>query len=214
MFQYLPQLLEASVTTVQIAVLGSLVAIVAAFVAGLARVAPWRPLRFVSRVYVEIFRGTAALVLLFWMYYALPFLGLALSAFSVAFIGLGLNVGAYGAEVVRSAIQAVPKGQHDAATALGLTSPQRMVLVVLPQALLAMVPPFGNLLIELLKGTALVSMITITDLTFRAVQLNTNSLDTLAIFTNVLIIYFVLASVITLGTRHLERLLVAKRGGR
>ena len=137
-----------------------------AVVAGVGRLSTRRPLRWLASVYVEVFRGTSALVQLFWFYFVLPLFGLQLPAMLVGIGGAGSR-GAYGAEVVRGAIRAVPPGQREAGVALNFTRGQILRRLVLPQAVPAMLPPAGNLLIELLKNTALVSLVTITDLTFR-----------------------------------------------
>ncbi|GAG43337.1 unnamed protein product, partial [marine sediment metagenome] len=118
----------------------------------------------------------------------------------------GLNMGAYGSEVVRGAIQAVGQGQREAAIALSLTSFQRMRHVIFPQAALTMLPPYGNLLIELLKGTALVSLITLSDLTFEAQKLRVNgTADSLTLYSTILVMYFIIALAITTFVRLLER---------
>ena len=108
---------------------------------------------------------------MFWVYYVLPLLGLKLDAFEAGFIALGLNFGAYGAEVARGAIQAVPRAQWQAAIALNLSPSQRMRRIIIPQALPIVLPP-ANLLVELLKATALVALITVVDLMFVAKQIN------------------------------------------
>ncbi|CFN81228.1 binding-protein-dependent transport system inner membrane protein [Bordetella pertussis] len=154
---------------------------------------------------MEVFRGTSALVQLFWFYFVLPMFGMKLPALLVGIVVLGANAGAYGAEVVRGAILAVPAGQREAAVALNLTRARTIWRIILPQAVPAMLPPTGNLLIELLKNTALVSLITITDLTFRGQLLRSETLRTTEIFTLVLLLYFAVALVITGGIRMLER---------
>ena len=121
-------------------------------------------------------------------------------------------MGAYGAEVVRSSIAAVPKGQQEAATALGFSKMQTLWRITIPQAVLPSLPPFGNLLIELLKNSALASLITLSELTFSAQTLRTDTLETVPIFTIVLIIYFIVAQVIAFGVRSLERRLALSRG--
>src|SRR4051794_8613720 len=169
---FLPGLLQGAVLTIEIAVLGSLLAVVMGVLAALARMYGPAPVRWLAIAYVEIFRGTSALVQLFWLFFVLPQFGVSLEPFTVAVLGLGLNVGAYGSEVVRGAILAVPRGQWEATLALNMTRPQALRRIILPQAFVAMIPPWGNLFIELLKSTALVSLITLTDLAFRAQQLN------------------------------------------
>jgi polar amino acid transport system permease protein len=125
---------------------------------------------------------------------------------------LGLNAGAYGAEVVRGAILAVPKGQLEAAVSLNMRPALAMRRIILPQALVAMLPPAGNLLIELLKNTALVSLITITELTFSAQILRAETLRTVPIFGVVLLLYFAVALLITAAMRALERASLRRQG--
>jgi polar amino acid transport system permease protein len=201
---FMPGLLEGTRITVLVALAGSALAVVAGLAAGIARLYAPAPIRWLASTYVEVFRGTSALVQLFWLFFVLPQFGLSLEPFTVAVLGLGLNVGAYGSEVVRGAIQAVPKGQWEASTALNMTRPQMLRRIILPQAFLAMVPPWGNLFIELLKSTALVSLITLGDLAFRAQQMNQTTMRTIPIFTLVLLIYLAISLVITIGMRSLE----------
>ncbi|MBC6460496.1 ectoine/hydroxyectoine ABC transporter permease subunit EhuC [Actinomadura sp. HBU206391] len=201
----LPLLLRGAWVTIQLTVLGAALALVLALTAGLMNAAASRALRAVGRVYVEFFRGTATLVLMYWLFYALPLMGFRLAAMFAGVLALGLNVGAYGAEVVRGAIKAVPAVQVEAAVALNMTRAQRMRLVILPQSLAMMLPSFGNLLIELLKGTAVVSLISLTDLTFRAQQVRGATGETAVAFGLALVMYFVIAQVLTFGIRMAER---------
>jgi polar amino acid transport system permease protein len=182
-----------------------------AFTAGLGRLADARLVRMAAVAYVEVFRGTSALVQLFWVYFVLPLLGVSLAPMTTGILVLGLNIGAYGAEVVRGAMLAVPLGQRDAAAALGLTARQTRWRVIVPQALPVMMPPAGNLLVELLKGTALVSLITLGDLTFAAQTLRASTLRTTEIFTLVLVIYFLVAAALTAAMRRIERRVSAWR---
>jgi polar amino acid transport system permease protein len=202
---FLPGLFEGTILTVKIAAVGSVLAFVAAIIAALSKLYGPLPLRWLSNIYIEIFRGTSALVQLFWLFFVLPQFGLSLEPYTAAVVGLGLNVGAYGAEVVRGAITSIARGQWEATTALNMTRAQALRRIILPQAFVAMIPPWGNLLIELLKSTALVSMITLTDLAFKAQQLNQTTMKTIPIFSLVLLIYLVLSLAITIGMRLLER---------
>jgi polar amino acid transport system permease protein len=151
-----------------------------------------------------VFRGTSALVQLFWLFFVLPQFGVTLNPFTVGVAALGLNIGAYGAEVIRGAIQSVDRGQWEAAQALNLTRSQALRRIILPQAFVAMIPPWGNLFIELLKATSLVSMITLADLTFKAQQLNQNTLHTVQIFSIVLLMYLGMSMLITALMRIVE----------
>lgn len=207
----MPQLLAGLWTTVVLTAGAALLAVLLAMIAGLGRISNRPAIRWVAGCYIEVFRGTSALVQLFWFYFVLPFFGLSLDAMTAGILVLGLNSGAYGAEVVRGAILAVSRGQYEAATALNMTAAQTLRRVVLPQAIPAMLPPAGNLLIELLKNTALVSLITISDLTFSAQMLRAETLRTVEIFGLVLLMYFAVALLITSAIRGLERML--RRGG-
>lgn len=198
-------LLRGLAVTVELTVAASVLAAVIALAAGLARMSPRRALAWPAAVYVEVFRGTSALVQLFWFFFVLPFFGIKLSAFAAGILVLALNTGAYGAEVVRGAVLAVPRGQLDASAALNLSRLQTLWRIVLPQAFPAMLPPAGNLAIELLKNSALVSLITITELTFAAQLLRAESLRSAEIFGLVLVLYFAVALCITAGMRLLER---------
>src|SRR5690606_29238689 len=157
--------------------------------------------------YIELFRGTSLLVQLFWLFFVLPLppFNLEMSSYTVAIVGLGLHIGAYGAEVMRGAISSVAKGQYEACTALNMSSATRFRRIILPQALLAAIAPGTNLLIELLKNTSLVSLITLSDLSFRARQLDQATFQTLEIFSLTLLLYFVLAQVINFTMRAVER---------
>ncbi|VFR78381.1 amino acid ABC transporter, permease protein [plant metagenome] len=201
----LPPLLQGLWITVQITVGAALLAIPLAILSGLGRLSNQRFLRWPASVYVEVFRGTSALVQLFWFFFVLPLFGIQLPALLVGIVVLALNAGAYGAEVVRGAVMAVPAGQREAAVALNMTRAKIIRRIVLPQAIPAMLPPATNLMIELLKNTALVSLITITDLTFRGQLLRSETLKTVEVFGLMLLLYFAAALVITAGMRMLER---------
>jgi len=200
-------LLQGLLVTLQITAAAAAVGLVCAFAAGLAGHAPFRVLRWMALIYVELFRGTSALVQLFWFYFVLPFFGIDLGAMAAGIAALGLNAGAYGAEIVRGAMRAVPRGQRDAAAALNFSAWQTLRRVLLPQALLAMLPPFGNLTIELLKNSALVSLIAITELTFAAQVARSATLQSAYLYALVLVLYFAVALGITGVFRGLERTL-------
>ena len=201
-------LLEGAVTTVQVTVLAAVLGTVVSIVGGVAAMSGSRFARGVTRVYVEFFRGVSAVILLFWVFFAVPLLiDVRLSPLEAGVLALGLNMGAYGTEIARGAIAAVPKGQTEATVALNMTAFQRMKDVILPQAVVIMLPSYGNLLIELLKGTALVSLITLSDIVFEAQQLRTARVaSSLSIFTSVLVIYFVFSLLISGLIRVAENL--------
>ena len=203
--QRMPQLLSGSWITVQLTVYSAVVGIVIALVFGLMGTSAHAWARRVSRVYVEIFRGLAVLILMYWFFYSLPLLGFRLDPMFAGVLALGLNVGAYGAEVVRGAILAVPKAQYEATIALNFSTAQRLRRVIIPQAWAAMIPPLTNLLIQLLKGTALVSLITIVDLSKVADNWRGNTGDSALAYGTSLVFYFVIAQILVLFMRWLER---------
>ncbi|CAM3469850.1 ectoine/hydroxyectoine ABC transporter permease subunit EhuC [Brevibacillus invocatus] len=208
----LPLLFQGAAVTLQVTALSMVVAFVLSFAAGFARLSRIKSIRVASSVYVEVFRGTSLLVQLFWLFFALPLLGIELTALVAGVMALGLNYGAYGSEVVRSAILAIPKGQTEASIALNMSPWLRMRRVILPQALAIMLPSFGNLAIELLKGTSLISLITMADLTYQGMILRTfDSSRTFEIFGLILVMYFVMAYPLTLFMRWLERRFSAGR---
>lgn len=203
-----PRWLRGGFVTIQVTALAIVGGSALSLVTGLAMLSGRAPLRGVSRTYTELFRGTSVVVQLGWIIFVLPQLDIAnVTPFQGAVIALSLNIGAYGGEFVRGAIQAVPHGQTEAAIALNMTPTQRMVRVILPQAVVRVLPPMGNLYIQLLKASAIVSIFLLTDLTRVALNIRTfRPGQNLAIFGLLLIFYFVLAYAITLGVRGLERL--------
>ncbi len=202
---YLELILEGAIVTIQLTILGSALAFVMAFVAGLGRLSRHAALRWLATAYIEFFRGTSIFVQLFWAYFVLPFLGVSLTPLQAGVLALGLNVGAYGAEVVRGAVQSVGREQHEAGIALNLTRFQAMRHVILPQAFVVMLPTFGNNVIELLKATAIVSLISLTDMTFQAQVVRAQTGNTAVPFLTILVLYFAMACVIAFSVRGLER---------
>jgi polar amino acid transport system permease protein len=201
-----PRLLGGVIVTVEQTVLAAILAVAIALTMGMMRLSRSAPVRGAAIAYIELFRGTSLLVQLFWIFFVLPLFGLTLDKFVAGFTAVGMNLGAYGAEIVRGAIQAVPKGQHEAGIALNMSPAKRMRRIILPQALIIMLPPWGNLMIELLKGTALVALIAVPDLMFVSKQINASTFLSVQSFGTAMVLYYILArGVITPGMRWLER---------
>ncbi|HUG08713.1 MAG TPA: ectoine/hydroxyectoine ABC transporter permease subunit EhuC [Acidimicrobiia bacterium] len=206
--------------TIQV-ILGSFaLGTVMSLIMGVARLSTRSWVRGTALVYIEFARGISAIILLFWMFFALPILfGVrSMPPMMAGILALGLNMGAYGSEIVRGAIQSVPKGQTEASIALNLTERQRLRHVVLPQAVPIILPPYGNLTIEVLKGTALVSLIALTDLTRVALVIRQNRVlsddpvNVPFLWINVLIIYLILSQVIAQIFKVAERRSARKFG--
>ena len=200
------------VTVVQF-VLATIVSVLVALSFGMMRLSNNLAVKSFATTYVEIFRGTSLLVQLFWIFFVLPLFGITLDKFTAGFVAVGLCMGAYGAELVRGAILAVPKGQWEAALAINMTPAQRMRRIILPQAFVIMLPPWGNLIIEILKGTALVALISVTDLMFQARQINISTFLSVQAFGTALVIYYVFARfMVTPFMRYFERVMANKIG--
>ena len=204
---------DGTVLTVAQFLLATVVTVVVAVLFGLMRLSRNPGVRGVATVYIEVFRGTSLLVQLFWIFFVLPIFGLNLDKFVAGFLAVGLNMGAYGAELVRGAIRAVPRGQWEAAIALNMTGRKRMWRVILPQAFVIMLPPWGNLVIEILKGTALVALISVADLMFEVRQINIATFLSVQAFGTALIVYYVLARfLVTPIMRALEHFMSRRIG--
>jgi polar amino acid transport system permease protein len=204
-FDLLPQLLKGAAVTLEITIITAAVAFFLSFAVAFARMAPWRWLRGAATVYVEVLRGTSAIVQLYYLFFILPVFGIALPAMLTAVLGLGLNLSAYGSEVVRGGLLAVDSGQGEAAAALGLSRRLTYRLVIIPQAFVVMLPSFGNLLIDLVKATSLVSLITLTELTFSGRQMVVTTGRTFEVWGLVLLIYFGMAYPLARIVRSAER---------
>ena len=210
---FLPAMLRGAVVTLQVSVLSALLFLCMSFVAGIAKDRGIAPVRWLAIVYIEVFRGTSLLVQLFWFYFVLPEFGVVLSPMTAGVLGVGLNFGAYGAEIVRGAMAAVPKGQSEASIALNLTEWKRLTRIEIPQAVMVMTPGMVNLTIEMVKATALVSAVTLVDITYASVQQNQLHYRTLEIFAITVMLYYCFAQFIRFGgsaledrfTRHLKR---------
>ena len=208
--EYFPPLMEGAWVTIQLTVYSTIIGAALAFAAGSGKLSSNWAIKAVSVAYIEVFRGTSLLVQLFWLYFALPIAGMAIGVdlrlppVAAGVLALSLNIGAYGAEVVRGAIQSVHKDQHEAARALNFTPRQTLWNITIPQSIPEMMPSFGNLAVQNLKDTALVSLISLGDLAFRAEQIRNFTQDSTTIYSMLLVTYFGMALVLTAIMRGLE----------
>lgn len=201
----LQSILSGLVVTAQVIVLVIAGAAVPAVLAAAGRMSRFRAVRAIATVYVEFLRGTSALVQLFWAYYVLPELGVTAPPFVVGVVVLSLNASAYAAEVIRGAVQAVPRAQREAAQMLNLSRLTTSTRVVVPQALPIMLPPLGNIAIDVMKASALVSLVTVSDFTREIMRWTaTGTLNVTAGFTILLVGYLLISLPITGSFRLLE----------
>ncbi|WP_422368692.1 amino acid ABC transporter permease [Pelagibius sp.] len=161
---------------------------------------------------IEFWRSSPVVILLFVFYYSLPAFDIRFSAFVVGSMVLGLNTGGYGSQAVRGALQSLDAGQAEAGKALGLSRVHVLFYIELPQALVSMIPTFINLWIQLIKGTALVSLITLVDMTARAKEIAQIEYNPVGIYSGLLLAYFIICYPITIFGRFVEgRISGAKR---
>ncbi|WP_058955485.1 amino acid ABC transporter permease [Kocuria rhizophila] len=202
----LPQLLLATVkVTIPLSIIAFVLALVVAVLATAMRLSGIRPLQWISRFYVWLFRGTPILVQLFIIFYGLPAAGITLSAWTSAILAFTLNTGAYAAETLRASVQSIPRGQLEAARTLNYTGWQTVRHVVAPQALRIALPPLGNDLIDLVKGTSLVMVITLADVFQVGRQIAATNFQPLALYAEVAVIYLAIFTALSLLQSRLER---------
>lgn len=204
LIEFLPSLFKGAFVTIQLTVLSLIIGLVLGLILALFKISDMKILKYISAIYISAFRGTPLLVQLMIIYFALPELGLKFTAFESAIIGLSLNEAAYIAEIFRGGIQSVPKGQTEAAKAIGMNNFQAFRRIILPQAIKIALPPMGNSAIILLKNTSLAAVITVGELMHRGELLADTTFRTLEIYTMVAVIYWLLHYPLTLLVRHLE----------
>lgn len=188
----LPLLLDGLRVTMQLAVGGILLALVAGVLVAVLRVSPLLPLRFIGGAYVEFLRNTPLLAQMFFWVFGLPFIGIRLTEFTGALLALGFYTSAFVAEAVRAGILSINKGQIEAARSLGLSYLATMRLVTLPQALAITVPPLGNLAIAATKNTSIASAVLVTDLMYQARVVDARTFATYETFAVVGVMYLAL----------------------
>ncbi|HEY1295281.1 MAG TPA: amino acid ABC transporter permease [Chloroflexota bacterium] len=204
-------LLEGLWTTVRLALLAGSIALTLGLIVALFRVSPIGPLAWVGMTFVEFVRNVPLLAHLFFWVYGLPFVGILLPEFIAAFCGLGVYTAAYVAEAMRAGIQAVSRGQIEAARSLGLSYVRMMRLVVLPQAVATVVPPLGNLAISMTKNTSVAAAVTVPELLFQTQVINARTFATYPVFIVSAALYLLLTLPMGVGVSYLERKLTRFR---
>ena len=207
-----PDLLRGALVTVEITACALALGCVLGLLVGIGRLNQKRRWIYgACTAYVAAIRGTPLLVQLFILFFGLPHFGILLPAFVCGVLGLGVYSGAYVSEIVRGAIQSIDKGQTLAAQSLGMTPGVAMRQIVLPQAVVRMIPPLGNEFIALIKNSALVSLLTIHDVMHEGQKIISVSYRSLEVYLAIAVVYFVLTGTMTLILRHFEQKL--RQGG-
>ncbi|OPD20281.1 amino acid ABC transporter permease [Clostridium botulinum] len=205
-FRNLPFLLKATLVTIKITLLSFIVAITLAFIVGILRTYKFsKILDLILNAYVEIFRGSPLLIQLFFIYYGLPSVGIAMDAEVAAVIGLALNGAAYMSEIIRAAIISIDRGQEEAGFSLGYTRFQNLHYIILPQAVKISVPPLVNGFSSLLKDTSLISVISITELTRSGNLIYSRTAKPFEVYLTLGLCYFVLTYIVSICSKFIEK---------
>ncbi|SDI17088.1 amino acid ABC transporter permease [Paraburkholderia phenazinium] len=202
---YLPVLLKGAATSLALTVCIMSISLPLGLVIALAKLGRSRILHTLASIYIEVIRGTPALLQLFYIYFVLPSFGIRFDPFMAGVIGLSINYSAYLAEVYRAGIAAVPQGQIEAAKALGMSRRKMLRLIVLPQAIRVVIPPLGNYGISLFKDTSLVSIVTVKELIFTGQIISSTNFQYVTVFTIIGAIYLAFSYPSALLVRWLER---------
>jgi His/Glu/Gln/Arg/opine family amino acid ABC transporter permease subunit len=204
---WIAQMSIASLGTLQLMVASFGLACALGMVIALLRISPIAPLRGFARLYIGFFRGVPVLVILYWIYFALPEMGyevLVISSYTAAVLGLGIHGGAFLAEIFRSGIESLHRGQMEAALSLGMTPAKSMRWIILPQALRVVLPPIANYAVGLLKETALCSIIAAPELMLRAKDLASSSFLPMHAFVMAAVFYYIMSFPLMRAAEYLE----------
>ncbi len=203
--KYLPYVARGAIVTIELTAMALLLGAVLGLLGAIAKQSGSRPLVFVANVYVEVIRGTPALLQIFVMYFGLATYGLRLDPLTAAALTLGIIGGAYITEIIRAGIEAVDRGQVEAATSLGMAPSAIMRRIVLPQAVVLMVPPFTNFLIALIKDTSLALTISVPEIMYRSYDVASQTYRSMEIYAVAGMIYLAMCYPLSLLAKRLER---------
>ena len=205
--EWLVEMSIASLRTLELMLAAFGLACAIGMVVALLRISRFKPASAFARLYIGFFRGVPVLVILYWIYYALPEMGydvLVISSYTAAVLGLGIHGGAFLAEVFRSGIESLHRGQMEAALSLGMTPASAMTWIILPQAIRVVVPPIANYAVGLLKETALCSIIAAPELMLRAKDLASSSFLPMHAFVLAAVFYYVMSFPLMRAAEYLE----------
>ncbi|PEA54390.1 cysteine ABC transporter permease [Bacillus pseudomycoides] len=202
---FMPMLKGALFNTIPLTLITFIIGLALATVTALCRISGNRVLEWIARIYVSIIRGTPLLVQLFIIFYGLPTIGITINSFPAAIIGFSLNVGAYASEIIRASILSIPKGQWEAAYTVGMSYPQALRRIILPQASRVSIPPLSNTFISLIKDTSLASLILVTEMFRKAQEIAATNYEFLIVYTEAGLIYWVICFLLSIVQQMLEK---------
>lgn len=200
-----PYVLSGMGYTLILSLLTMGIGLVLGLMTAMARMSRYRLLRWPARGYISVIRGTPLLVQLFILFYGLPVIGITLDPITAAVIGLSLNVGGYSAETIRGAVASISKGQWEAAKSLNMTYWQTMRRIVIPQSVRVALPPLANTFLSLVKDTALLSVITVPEMLYRAKIVGGSTLDYMTPYLLVALLYWVICTILNVLNERLEK---------
>jgi His/Glu/Gln/Arg/opine family amino acid ABC transporter permease subunit len=205
LIESLPLLLQGLGVSLQIALLSSCIGIIGGFTLALLQISEIFGIPTITHILTGIVRGTPMLIQIWFFYYALPYWSIDLDAFWVAIIAIGINSSAYISQVIRAGIQAVPKGQYEAAQVIGLNSFDTFRYIILPQTLGLILPSLGNEFVTLVKDSALASIIGVAELSKAGRIIVSRTYDSITIFAGVAVLYLIITTSISYGISLMER---------
>lgn len=209
-FESLPFLLKGAVTTVYVSILVLILGLTIGLFMGMGRLSKIRPVRWGATAYVEFIRGTPVYVQILILAFGLPSIGITLPAIVAGVLAMGINSGAYVAEIVRAGIQSIERGQMEAARSLGMTYVQAMRFIILPQAFRRILPPLGNEFVVLIKDSSLVSVIGISELMMNASLVAARTYQYFTMYLGAAFIYFILTFAASNLVGYIERRLAVE----
>lgn len=209
-YNKLPILFQGALITLEVSLFALLIGMIFGLIGALFRISNNRVLNFIGFVYVWIIRGTPLMVQLFILYFGLPQVGIKLSSMAAGILGLSINTGAYISEILRAGIQAIDKGQMEAAQSLGMSYSKAMTRIIAPQAIKISIPPLVNQFIMTLKNSSIASLVTITELLRTGEQLIYTTFRSFEVYTTIAVIYLIMNSIFMIIANQLERRMAIK----
>lgn len=203
----LPYILSAAFITIKVTIISFILSLILSFIIGTLRSEKnnIKSVDFILSFYIEIFRGTPLLIQLFFIYYGLPSIGINMSSYTAAILGLSLNNAAYMSEIIRAGLLSVEKGQKEASFVLGYSRLQTLIHIIYPQAIRIAVPPIMNSFSTLLKESSLISVLAITELTRSGQLIYTRTYRAFEIYLFLGILYFSMTYIVSLLTKKIEK---------
>lgn len=200
-----PQILEGLPYTLSLSLIGFVLGTFCGFFVALLRMSKLAPLRWLAMTHISLMRGIPLMVLLFFIYFGLPFMGLQLDAITASIIAFTSMSSAYISEIIRASLSAIDKGQWEAARSLGLRTNVIYRKIIIPQAFRIALPPLSNVLLDMVKSTSLTAMITVPEIFNKAKIVGGAKSDYMTVYICVALIYWVICTLYAVGQVHLEK---------